>query len=430
MAEFVIRRAERKQARLRFAVCAASNGGKTWTSIELAFGIVEELLDRRALSGSVEGKVGLVDTERKSAQLYAHLGPYDTVDLDPPYTVERYVGAMNALERAGCAVIILDSISHAWAGPGGVLALLDQFDDRARFSAFGKAVNPAQDEFVDAILRSPAHVIATMRSKTAWVLEKQEKNGRTVTAPRRIGLAPIQRPGIEYEFTTLVDLDTDTHIARVVKNRCPVFQDWAPKRLTRAHGRALAAWLLEGAPVPSDGAEVPVIERARATADAALRAIKRAENAPDLARVFDDSQRALRSFKESLDEPGLEALAGMLAEVVAAKNERKAETGGDRGAQRPPPQEIQEGGPPPDTGAAGLMETTVSSKVAGDLRMELRAQGLGLGEALTAFRISRLEELALASLGRFRDWMKAQPVAPAGRVRPGVFDDMLDDIPF
>ena len=250
--QFEIKRAERRQARLRLAVCAASNGGKTWTSLLLAFGLVEQLIARGVLAGPVEGKVGLVDTERKSSQLYAHVGPFDTIELGPPHSVERYVGALQALERAGCAVIILDSISHAWQGAGGVLALLDRFEAGERFSQFGKTLNPAQDEFVDAMLRSPCHVIATMRSKTAWVLEdKENRHGHLVKTPRRIGMAPIQRPGIEFEFTTLLDLDTETHFARVLKNRCPVFGEWVPKMITREHGRQLADWLLEGAPEPA-----------------------------------------------------------------------------------------------------------------------------------------------------------------------------------
>lgn len=320
-----VTRAERHQARLRFAVCASSNGGKTWTSIELAFGIVEELISRSVLSGTLAGKVGLIDTERSSAKLYAHLGPFDTVDLGPPYTVARYVEALQLLERAGCAVIIVDSISHAWAGVGGVLALLDRFETGARFSAFGTAVNPAQDEFVDAMLRSPCHVIATMRSKTAWVLEDVEKRTssggvRTVKAPRRIGMAPIQRPGIEYEFTTMVDLDTDSHQARVVKNRCPVFSAWTPKVLTREHGRQLAAWLMEGAPSPAEPISGSPLERAQAVHAAGLRAFERAQTLPDLAVAFDAAQRDLRAFPPSVP---VEEIRPLLEALIAAKEARK-----------------------------------------------------------------------------------------------------------
>lgn len=323
--DFEIKRAERKQARLRVALSAASNGGKTWTALELAFGLVEQLIARGTLTGRVEGKVGLIDTERRSSQLYAHLGPFDTIELGPPHSVERYMGALQALERAGCAVIILDSISHAWVGDGGVLSILNRFNAGERFSAFGTDVNPAQDKFVDGMLKSPAHIIATMRSKTAWVLEdRQNRSGHMVKTPRRIGMAPIQRPGIEFEFTTLLDLDTDTHVARVLKNRCPLFDDWAPKKLTREHGRQLADWLLEGAPEPTEPISGTPLDRATAVADAATRACMRAATLPDLQRVYTDGIEGLKAFQGTVDSPELIRLRDG---VVAAKDTRKTELG-------------------------------------------------------------------------------------------------------
>jgi hypothetical protein len=322
-----IERAERRQARLRLALSASSNGGKTWTAIELAAGIIEELISRAILTGTLEGKIGVIDTERRSARLYAHLAPFDTIDLGPPYTVARYVEALQLLERAGCVVIIIDGISHAWAGAGGVLALLDRFEQGQRFSAFGTAINPAQDEFVDAMLKSPCHIIATMRSKTAWVLEDKEKKTRdggvrTVKEPRRIGMAPIQRPGIEYEFTTLLDLDTDTHQARVLKNRCPVFAEWAPRVLTREHGRQLAAWLLEGAPAVVAPVSGTPLERCQAVHAAALRGMERAPTLADLAVVFERSQRDLKGFV-----PGVrvEEVRPLLEALVTGKDKRKLE---------------------------------------------------------------------------------------------------------
>ncbi len=323
--EFVIKRAERKQARLRLAVSAASNGGKTWTSLELAFGIVEQLIARGVLQGRVEGKVGLIDTERKSSQLYAHLGPFDTIELGPPHSVERYIGAMQALERAGCAVIILDSISHAWVGDGGVLSILNRFSAGERFSAFGTDVNPVQDKFIDAMLKSPAHVIATMRSKTAWVLEDRlNRSGHTVKTPRRIGMAPIQRPGIEFEFTTLLDLDTETHVARVLKNRCPLFDDWQPKKLSREHGRQLVEWLLEGAPEAPEPISGTPFDRAKAIAEAAQRACMRAATLPDLQRVYTDALDGLKAFQGIIEQAELLALRDL---VVTAKDTRKGELG-------------------------------------------------------------------------------------------------------
>lgn len=429
--QFEIRRAERKRARLRFAVCAASNGGKTWTSIELAFGIVEELLARNELSGTLEGKVGLVDTERRSGELYAHLGPYDVIELGPPYTVERYVGAMQALERAGVAVIILDSISHAWAGPGGVLALLDRFEDKQRFSAFGSTVNPAQDEFVDAMLRSPCHVIATMRSKTAWVLEdKQTRSGSTVKAPRRIGMAPIQRPGIEYEFTTLVDLDTTTHKATVVKNRCPVFADWMPKLLTREHGRALAAWMLEGAPEAAPAVDGTPEERCEAGVAAALRAIERCTTVPDLARVFDEAQKAARGFAAVLSP---EKIRPWIDQLVSAKDARKIALGGDRAGRQVDTSPGESPSPPP--AGPGLMQPVLTDAEDAELRELIREAGIRIAEVLERYSVARIGLIARERFAEVRDWLSTQIAtqkARAGKGAPGKdhFADMTDDVPF
>lgn len=345
-----IQRAERKQARLRLAVSAASGGGKTATSLELAFGIVEEFIARGLLTGTLEGKVGVIDTERKSSMLYAHRGPFDVIDLGPPYTVERYIQAQNLLERAGCFVIIMDSISHAWAGEGGVLDLLNALEARERFSGFGTEVNPAQNKFVDSILASPCHIICTMRSKTAWVIEDKEKKNRdgsyrTVKEPKRIGMAPVQRPGIEYEFTTLLDLATDTHFATVLKNRCRIFDDWVPKVLNREHGRQLAAWLLEGAPAPVAPVSGTPQERAAAVRDAALRAFERAPTLPDLERVFEDGRRDLKAFFPGVSE---DELRPMLAALRVKKDERKLvlpdlSTAGPR--QLPPEEDPKPPGP-------------------------------------------------------------------------------------
>lgn len=427
---FEIKRAARTQARLRLAMCAASNGGKTWSSLELAFGIVTELLDRKVLAGGLEGKVGMIDTERRSGQLYAHLGPFDTIELSPPYTVDRYVGALQALERSGVAVIIIDQISHAWAGPGGILALLDRIEDSKRFSAFGKVVNPAQDEFVDAMLRSPCHIIASMRSKTEWVLEdKPTRDGRTVKAPRRIGMAPIQRPGIEYEFTTMFDLDTDTHQARVLKNRCPVFDEWVPKKLTREHGRALAAWLLEGAPEPAGVVTGTPLERAQAVRDAAVRRFSAALTVPDLATVFDEAQRALRAFPPAVP---VDEIRAMLEVVVAAKDARKVALGGALGES---------------VGNRPAVELLDPRSVAD---LELMFQELGLNEAnlMKAFQVNRLRMLPADRLQALVDWMAncamsgghqlaltphlvamGATCVPEGEPA-GAFDTLEDDLPW
>lgn len=152
---------------------------------------------------------------------------FDVVPLDPPYSPQRYMAAMDYVESfldergipEGNRGLIVDQISHAWAGPGGVLEYVDRAKTASGtakgFSAW-KDATPMQLAFVERMLRFRGHLIATMRSRVEWVVEKDEK-GRQ--APRKIGLAPVQREGIEYEFQVMLDLTNEGNFATVSKDR-------------------------------------------------------------------------------------------------------------------------------------------------------------------------------------------------------------------
>ena len=322
--QFTIKRAERSQALLRLAFTGASFAGKTTASLLLAKGIINALIKAGRLQASQNPQIGVIDTERKSAALYSHLVPFDTIELAPPYSLERYTGALRALEAARYPVIIIDQISHAWSGPGGLLSTVKG----ENFNAW-KDATPKQDEFIDAILRSPAHIIVTMRSKTEWVLEdKANARGEIKKSPRRIGMAPVQRPGVEYEFTTLLDLQIadKTRTITVQKDRTGVFTDMQFKSVEQwdAAGHAAVDWLLTGAVPVGEHAEPTAEERAESICAAAERLIPRQPNLPDLARTFDSIKRQLREFAQTL---GDDALKPLLDRVIGAKDKRKAELG-------------------------------------------------------------------------------------------------------
>jgi AAA domain len=325
MEEFKIERAKRTQARLRLAVTASSNGGKTWSSILIAKGIVEHMIEQGILTGTLEGKIGVIDTERKSSTLYEHLAPFDCVHLNPPYSADRYGQALTVLEGAGYPVIIVDQISHAWSGPGGMLAMLNRVAKSDHygntFNAWGD-ITPAQDAFIDRLLSSPAHLIVTMRQKTEWVLEaKVGRDGKEKLQPRRIGTKPIQRDGVEYEFTTLLGLDTDTHLATTLKNRCPVFKDGVQVLLNEDVGKRLAEWMLGGAPLAAEEARQPTDEeQAIGIVEAAEGYLPACKTLPDLARRFEAALAQLRGYKPKIDNKvGL----ALIDRLVAAKDKQK-----------------------------------------------------------------------------------------------------------
>ena len=228
-----IRRAERKKAKLRLGIAAPSGAGKTYGALLMAFGM--------------GGKVGLIDTEHGSGDLYAGLGEYDIIAIDAPYTVKKYQQAIQAFEEAGYATIIIDSLTHAWAGDGGLLDKQGKLADRGANSfAAWRTITPEHNALVDAMLKSPCHIIATMRAKQDYVLETNDKGRQQ---PKKVGMAPVQREGMEYEFTVMLDVDMG-HIASASKDRTSLF-DGQMFKITPDTGKTLMQWLDAGVDVPA-----------------------------------------------------------------------------------------------------------------------------------------------------------------------------------
>lgn len=229
-----IRRAERKKAKLRLGIAAPSGAGKTYSSLLLAFGL--------------GGKVGLIDTEHGSGDLYADLGEYDIIQISAPYTAAKYIEAIHAFEREGYSTIIVDSLSHAWAGEGGLLDKQGKAADKSgnSYTAW-RMVTPDHNQLVDAMLQSSCHIIATMRAKTEYVQEKDERTGKNVV--RKVGMAPIQRDGMEYEFSVMLDIGMD-HTAVATKDRTRLF-DGQFFKVSEQTGKDLLEWLETGKEAPS-----------------------------------------------------------------------------------------------------------------------------------------------------------------------------------
>jgi hypothetical protein len=221
----------RKQAKLRLALCGPSGSGKTYSALLIAQGLAPE------------GKIALVDTERGSGELYAGLFDYDVATLTPPYTPERYINLIHEAEQAGYAVLIIDSFSQAWAGSGGVLDMHEKAATAAKGNSWAawREVTPAHNALVDALLSADLHIMATLRTKTAY--DVSDSDGKK--KPVKVGLAPVQREGIEYEFTLVLDLTLDSHVATAAKDRTSLF-DGKHFTPTPQTGEALREWLDTG----------------------------------------------------------------------------------------------------------------------------------------------------------------------------------------
>lgn len=227
-----IKKAERKAVKIKLALTGPSGSGKTMSALLLAKGLVGE------------GKILVIDTEDGSANLYADHPllegmEFDVLEIEAPYTTQKYIKAIEAGEREKYDCIIVDSISHAWRGEGGLLAKKEAMDSRGgnSYTNWGP-ITKEHEAFKAKLVHAGTHLIVTMRSKQDYILELNEKGKQ---APKKVGMAPIQRDGMEYEFTTVFDIGMD-HQYMVSKDRTGLF-DGAVEPVTFKTGQKIRAWL-------------------------------------------------------------------------------------------------------------------------------------------------------------------------------------------
>tara|TARA_B110000238_G_C16127075_1_gene439690 strand:+ start:697 stop:1590 length:894 start_codon:yes stop_codon:yes gene_type:complete len=222
----IIRKSERKKAKIKLALQGSAGSGKTYSALLLAEGLVDNEFT----------KIAIIDTENGSADLYAHLGNYNVISMEPPYSPERFIEAIILCERAGMKVIIIDSISHCWD-------YLLEFHSNMPGNSFTNwsKVTPRQNAFINKILQSNAHIISTMRVKQDYVLN--QKNGKMV--PEKVGLKAIQRNDLDYEFTIVFDIDI-AHQAKASKDRTGLFINSAEFIIKASTGQKIKQWCEEG----------------------------------------------------------------------------------------------------------------------------------------------------------------------------------------
>jgi hypothetical protein len=220
--------ANRKQAKIKMGIMGIAGGGKTMSALLIAFGITQDW-----------NKIAVIDSENQSSHLYAHLGSYKVLNLEPPFTPERYIQAIEVCEKAGIEVIILDSISHEWEGRGGILDIHSNMAGNS-FTNWSK-LTPRHNSFVEKMLQSNCHIIATIRSKQDYVLN--EKNGKQI--PEKVGLKGVTREGMDYEFTLVLEVDIK-HNAIASKDRTGIFVGKPEFRVTFDTGRIISEWCNEG----------------------------------------------------------------------------------------------------------------------------------------------------------------------------------------
>ena len=236
------KKATKEESKLRCAVFGPSGAGKTYTCLRIAKGM--------------GGNIACIDTERGSASKYANRFEFDVCELEDR-TIDGYEKAIKEAGEAGYAILIIDSMSHAWQELLGEIERIAKAKYRGNTWSAWSEGTPKQRQLVDAILDYPGHVLATMRSKTEWSIESGN-NGKT--KPVRVGMAPEQGKGIEYEFDLLLELSVD-HIGNVLKDRTGEFQDKLIDCPGEEFGEQLVTWLADGEPPAPKPPKVEYIDK-------------------------------------------------------------------------------------------------------------------------------------------------------------------------
>ncbi len=220
-----LQQAQRHQVKLRLGLSGASGFGKTYSALLLAYGITNNW-----------SKIAIIDTENNSASLYSHLGEFNVLSLNEPYSPERYIEAIKTCENASIEVIIIDSITHEWQGKGGCLQIHEILG--GKFQDWAK-VSPRHQAFIDTILQSVCHIITTVRSKIDYSMDITS-NGKTKVVKH--GLKSITREGFEYELTINFELINDKHLVSTSKDRTGLFMDKPEFVINAATGKKLIEW--------------------------------------------------------------------------------------------------------------------------------------------------------------------------------------------
>jgi hypothetical protein len=239
-----LRKAERKKSKARIGLSGPAGSGKTMSALLMAYGITGDW-----------GKIAVIDTENGSGELYVNynqngitIGQYLAITLQAPYTPEKYIEAIHLCEDNGIEVAVIDSLTHAWAGEGGLLDQQGKIADSGKGNSYTawRSITPKHNRLVETILSSKTHIIATLRSKMEYVQEK-DSNGKTIV--KKVGMGSIQRDGMEYEFTCFFEL-SQNHTAEATKDRTSLF-DGQFVKLSPETGKQLRDWLETGSDNPT-----------------------------------------------------------------------------------------------------------------------------------------------------------------------------------
>lgn len=294
-------KAEKQRVKLKMAVQGPSGSGKTFGALSLARNLWPK------------AKICLIDSENESASLYADSFDFDTIPLGPPFETDRYLECIQIAVDGGYDVVILDSITPQWDGEGGILRRKEEMDRRPGSNGYANwaSFTPEHERFKQALQQSPIHLIATMRSKQDYILTANDK-GKQI--PKKVGMAPIQRDQMDYEFTLVFDVEMD-HKGSASKDRTGLFNEKIVDLASPKTAKLLRDWLDKGKEVPAPAAADPSQPDSTTQADTMTSSSN--SGAPSTTEVEAERVRWLEVFTAVEPEHLMTAVAPNLKDKVA-----------------------------------------------------------------------------------------------------------------
>jgi len=224
--------AQRKKVKIKMSISAPTGFGKTYSALLLAYGITKDW-----------GKIAVIDSENMSASLYSDLGAYQSIEMEPDYTVDKFCQAVKMCIDAGIEVIIVDSTYHYWHGKGGMLEYNNNLG--GRYQDWAKT-NKVYSRWLDTILQTPVHFICTSRKKQAYEIVKNE--GKTTVEKK--GMEDEVRNGFDYEMTIAFNIINNKHFVEADKDRTRLFTGQQEFVITPATGELIRQWCEQGVEAP------------------------------------------------------------------------------------------------------------------------------------------------------------------------------------
>jgi hypothetical protein len=218
----MFKKATKKQSKLRMLLEGPSGSGKTYSALTMACGLGK--------------RVAVIDTEKRSASLYASIFDFDVLDISAPYSPEKYIEAIKCAEESGYDVLVIDSITHEWSGEGGCLEIQSALG--GKYADWSK-VTPRHRHFIETILKSNMHIVATARTKTDYTIAE----GNSKWKVEKVGTKTDQREGLDFEFTTVLRFNQN-HMYQSSKDRTNLFK--TEGFITEETAKILISWLDDG----------------------------------------------------------------------------------------------------------------------------------------------------------------------------------------